>query len=490
MSKESSTSRRLLYFGLATLAMIAVFLLPLPETIQTPSGPLDLSVSGKAALAVLAWAVILWATEGLPFAVTGMAAMSLLAATGVASFKNLAAWGFGNTIVLFFLGVLILSTALTETSLLKRLTIHLLNRLGHRPSMIVLVFIAVGALLSGWITDMAVAAMLLPIGVAILKDAGAKPLESNFGRALMIACAWGPLIGGISTPAGCGPNPLTMQYLKDLAGIEFTFLDWMLVGYPAALLMIPLGWLVLIKVFPIEKIDLSVAEHDTKKRLEELGPVTAREIGSLAIFFLMVALWLTSGWIQKIGGERFDFLGIAFVALACSCLFFLPGLDAISWKKAERGVSWGGIILIAAGLAMGKAIYETGAAGWLAYVVFHKLGVLHPVVMVFAVVFGISLLKVLFSSNTVTGAIMVPLLIALAVELKLDPALVAIPAGITASLAFILVTSTPTNVIPHSSGYFSIGDMAKAGLFMTVISSVCVTISICVFGPLFGIIEW
>jgi len=102
----------------------------------------------------------------------------------------------------------------------------------------------------------------------------------------------------------------------------------------------------------------------------------------------------------------------------------------------------------------------------------------------------VSLMKVMFSSNTVTGVIMVPLLIALAKNLDLDPALVAIPAGITASLAFILVTSTPTNVIPYAAGYFSIQDMAKAGLIMTVASSACVTVSICVMGRLFGIITW
>ncbi|MCK4982620.1 MAG: anion permease, partial [Victivallaceae bacterium] len=105
------------------------------------------------------------------------------------------------------------------------------------------------------------------------------------------------------------------------------------------------------------------------------------------------------------------------------------------------------------------------------------------------IVFGVSLMKVMFSSNTVTGIIMVPLLIALANNIGIDPVLIAIPAGITASLAFILVTSTPTNVIPYSAGYFSIKDMVKAGLWMTVASSVCVTISIAVMGKLFGIVQ-
>ena len=96
----------------------------------------------------------------------------------------------------------------------------------------------------------------------------------------------------------------------------------------------------------------------------------------------------------------------------------------------------------------------------------------------------------MFSSNTVTGIIIVPLLIALAKALGINPVLLAIPAGITASLAYILVTSTPTNVIPYSAGYFSIADMAKAGLVMTVVSCVCVTASVCIIGRLLGIVNW
>jgi sodium-dependent dicarboxylate transporter 2/3/5 len=97
---------------------------------------------------------------------------------------------------------------------------------------------------------------------------------------------------------------------------------------------------------------------------------------------------------------------------------------------------------------------------------------------------------VAFSSNTVTGIIMVPLLIALARQIDVPPVLLAVPAGITSSLAFILVASTPTNVIPYAAGYFTIKDMAKAGLCMTLASSACVTVSIAGMGRLTGIVEW
>ena len=303
----------------------------------------------------------------------------------------------------------------------------------------------------------------------------------------MIACAWGPLIGGIATPAGCGPNPLTVGYLKDLAGIDISFGRWMILGLPAACLMVPFAWLTLLKCFPLEAVDIRISEDEARERIAELGKFRLREGLSLGILGLAVLLWLGKPLLDQWTGGATGFLSISFVALACSCLFFLPKLEMLTWAEAEEEVEWGGIILIVTGLSLGSAIYDTGDAQWLSMVAFSKIGLIRPAGQVFLVVLGVSLMKVMFSSNTVTGVIVVPLLIALSRQIGVDAALLAIPAGITASLAFILVTSTPTNVIPYSSGYFSIGDMVKAGPWMTIWSSICVTATITAVGHLAGV---
>lgn len=487
---EKTALKKILFFVTALVAFGVIIAVPTPESINTGDKVIELTSAGKSTLAVLAMAVILWMTESLVFAVTGLLAVVMLVITKAMPFEQLVKDGFGNHIVMFFLGVLILSAAISSTGLLRRLTAWFMFRMGHRPKLIILVVLTVGAAVSGWITDMAVAAVLLPIGVRILKDAGLEPMKSNFGKALMISCAWGPLIGGITTPAGCGPNPLTIGFLKDLAGIEFSFTDWMLLGYPAAVLMLPMAWFILLKCFPIEQVNLSLAEEDMKKKMQEIGSVKKSEVVTIAVFFLTVILWISAGWIEKITGGSISYLSISFVAIACACLLFVPGLNVLSWKQAENEISWGGIILIVTGLALGMAIYKTGAAEWLSWIMFSWINSLHPVLIVFVIVFGVSLMKVAFSSNTVTGIIIVPLLIALSQNIGLDARIVAIPAGITASLAFILVTSTPTNVIPYSSGYFSISDMAKAGIWMTIASSICVTLSITIIGKLTGIVNY
>jgi len=253
-------------------------------------------------------------------------------------------------------------------------------------------------------------------------------------------------------------------------------------------LQLAFAWLILLKSFPLEEISTGITEEVYRQRVRELGALNRKEVFTIIIFLLTITLWILEPFIKEWTGGAIDYLEISFVAFTCSCLFFLPGIEVISWQAAEREISWGGIILIVTGLSLGMAIFKTGAAEWIAWTLFGSIGGLHPVAIVFIITLGVSLMKVMFSSNTVTGIIVVPLLIALAGATGISPALLAVPAGITSSLAFILVTSTPTNVIPYSSGYFTIGDMAKAGIWMTIVSSLCVTVSIYLLGTIFKII--
>ena len=129
-------------------------------------------------------------------------------------------------------------------------------------------------------------------------------------------------------------------------------------------------------------------------------------------------------------------------------------------------------------------IFETGAARWLAQVLLGNIGSVPGIVQPFVVVLGVATLHLLFSSNTVTGSIIMPILIALALDLGVDVWTLAAPAAFTSSLAFILVTETPTNIVPYSAGYFTIRDMAKAGVWMTVGAAACVALSVVVVGGL------
>lgn len=471
-----STDRKWLTLVAAVVLMLAIHALPVPAPLERAGTSIPLTASGKACLAIMSLAVVLWITETMPFAATALLVVLLIPVFGVADYRAVVRAGFGDPVITFFIGVLLLSAAFTHSGLGTRLIYLVLQRVGTRTDRVLLGVLTVGALISMWITDMAVAAMLLPLGVGLLRDARLLPGRSQFGRSLMIATAFGPLIGGIATPAGTAANIVAIAQLKSLAATDVSFLRWMLLGTPASLLMIPFAWWILRWLFPPEIERLPISADRIRERLRELGPLRPAERRTLAIFATVVTLWLLSPLLDAWTGGRVA-LPVEAVGLAGGVALFLPGVRVLTWKEAEAGVEWGGLMMIVAGLSLGLAVFESGAARWLAWVLLGQITSVPDALRPFVIVLAVSVLHLLFSSNTVTASIIIPILVALATDLRLDPWTTVAPAAFTSSLAFILVSEGPTTIIPYSSGYFSIGDLAKAGVWMTIAAAACVALT-------------
>jgi sodium-dependent dicarboxylate transporter 2/3/5 len=475
--------KQLLFFLAAVIAMVFLKEMPIADSIRN-IGDAELTRSGQAAMGVLVFALILWMTEAIPFHITGLLSIVLLTVFRVDTYREIVKVGFGNDTITFFIGVLILSAFITTSGLGKRIGVWILSKTGNSTPKIVFGFILTGTILSMWITNMAVAAMLMPLAVAILREEGIVPLKSNFGRALLIACAWGSIIGGIATPSGAGPNAIAIGFISQMAGIDVTFGQWMLYGVPASLLMAPVAWAVLMIFFKPEISHLSKSRKELEQEFRELPSMNREEKVTLVLFLLTVALWLGSPVLERILDIS---IPISMPVMLTACLFFIPKVSRIPWKEIEPQISWSGIILIVSGISLGMMLYTTGAARWLSIVLLSGIGRLPAYVMVFVIVFFISLLKIIFSSNTVTATIIIPIMIELAASLGLPVMSVALPASLVASLAFILVTSSPTNVIPYSAGYFSIADFAKSGLVMTLFGSIILSTTVFVIGKFTGI---
>ncbi len=482
-TKEKSTLKKVICLLCGVAALLLFKFAPLPESLQTVQG-VTISDAGRTALGVLMFCLILWITEPIPFHITGFVGVLLIALLGVDSFANTVRLGFGSDTIVFFIGVLTLSACISRSGLGKRLSMFVLSLTGNKTSLVLLGFLTVGTLLSMWVTDMAVAAMLVPLAAAMLRDEGLEPMKSRFGKALMIACAWGPLVGGIGTPAGAGPNPLAINFIRDMCGIEITFLDWMVYGVPCALLLIVPSWAVLMLFFKPEIKYLSKTKETLRAEFKAMPSMGRTEKATLVIFVITVILWVSSSWLGDAIGVK---IPTSLPAILGACLFFLPGVCEIKWKDVQEDISWSSVLLIATGIAIGMSVYNSGAAEWLSRLLLGNLASFGTIARIFFIILVISFLKVGLSSNTVTATVIIPILIAMTQQFNLPVLSILIPASLTLSLAFILVTSTPTSVIPYSAGYFKISDMAKAGTVMTISYCFLMTAALYLIGSLTGI---
>lgn len=479
-----AASRRPLIMLLAAFLVLFIMLAaPMPESLLDLQGA-PLTPQGRATLAVLAFCLFLWITEPLPFHITGLFGMILLALLGTDSFAGIVSQGFGNDTLVFFIGVLVISSCIGQSGLGSRISTLLLSLTGNRTKYILLGFLALGMFFGMWITTLAAAAVLTPLALSVAGREGLQPGSSRFGKGLFIAVAWGSLLGGPATPAGSGANPLLIGFVRDLLNIEISFTDWMLFGIPSALVMLLPAWALLLLFFPPEIAAISRSKQELKLAYKDLPPMSRGEKFSLFIFCLTILLWLFSKPLGRLAGMS---IPTSMPALLGACLFFFPGFTDIKWKKVQDDISWSGILLIASGVSLGLLMYSTGAAAWIATLLLSDIGRIAPLAQIFLVILIVSVLKLGLSSNTVTATVAVPILIALAGQQHIPPLAIVIPAAMTMNAAFILVTSTPTSVIPYTTGYFSISDMAKPGILMTLVNAALLTQVIYLIGRLCAI---
>ncbi|HEY9053220.1 MAG TPA: SLC13 family permease, partial [Rectinemataceae bacterium] len=344
------------------------------------------------------------------------------------------------------------------------------------------------------------------------------PGESRFGTAIALAVAWGPLVGACATPAGSGSNPVVVRFLSELAGLDISFVQWMGLGVPLTLILLPLAWLVLILLFPPENRMLKSARAGIGGvKIAETAPGAAAnaasaDFGALAagdaadsgrpaspsrrglpltrdqwgvgiVFAIVVALWLSAPILARFGMP----MSVSQIACLGAILLFIPGVTSSSWKELASSIDWAGILLIATGISLGQALYQSGAAAWVSVAVLGGVGALPPFGRLIAVAAGVLLVKVVFSSNTLTGTVIVPLLIALGATLGIDSRLLALAGGFASNFAVILVTTSPVNVLPWSTGYFSIKDMAKAGLVFAPLIALALAAVFSLLSPVVGL---
>lgn len=475
--------------GLFAGPVLALLLLLFP-----PPAGLDPVGWQTAAVAVLM--AIWWMTEAIPIPVTALLPLALFPLLGVLPMTGAAA-PYSNPLIFLFFGGFVLALAMERWNLHKRIALAIMAAVGTGPTHIVLGFMLATAFLSMWISNTATAAMMFPIGVAVAgllrpsqPEGSTDPAPFNFGIALMLAIAYGASIGGIATIIGTPPNAVFAAAASEILGKPIGFLQWMGVGVPLVLVFLPLAWFLLVYVlFPLGDSDSSRLKADEASAIlaEErvaLGAMGRGERRVAAVFAATALAWVfrepkVIGPVRVPGLE--DALpgltdaGIAI--LAALVLFVLPtrlgrGEFVMDWPTARK-LPWGVLLLFGGGLSLARAMETSGLAAWIGEGVLGLAQV--PPLLILLAVATLFIFLTELTSNTATATMAMPIMAGVAGGLGFDPTTLMATAAIATSMAFMLPVATPPNAIVFASDDLTIPIMARAGLWMNMISVVLVT---------------
>ena len=449
-------------------------------------GPFEgLSHSAHSILSSTLWIAIWWITETIPIAATALIPIVLFPLSGGLDLSATTA-SYGHKFVFLYLGGFLIAIGIEKWNLHKRIAINIISFIGVDARRVILGFMLATAFLSMWISNTATSVMMLPIGIAIIKQLNEN---KTFGKALMLGIAYSASIGGVATLIGTPPNLVLAGVVSEIYGYEITFSQWFLFGFPISIMLLFFCWIYLTRVaYKFESKSFLEGNTEIKRLKKELGPISYEEKLVGIIFTLAGLCWISrSFFLQKILPSLDDtIIAICFGLL----LFILPSKQKatalLSWKDTIN-LPWGIIILFGGGMALAKAFEISGLALWLGELM-TSFSVLPLFLLILLLIAAVNFLTEI-TSNLATTAMLLPVLAPLALEINIHPFGLMVGAAVAASCAFMLPVATPPNAVVFGSGYLKIQDMVARGVIMNIFSIILITLIVYIILPIVWGIE-
>ena len=443
--------------------------------LEPPAG-MDINAWRCAGLAMMM--AVFWSVEILPIAVTALLPLVMAPVLGLASIDKVAT-PYAHPVIFLFMGGFAIGLAMERWNLHRRIALNIMLAVGTGEQRQILGFMVATALISMWVSNTATTIMMLPIGMSVVammrKDGN---MSSGFPPALLLAIAYGASIGGFGTLIGTPPNALLAAFLQEQYDIHIGFSQWLLIGVPASLLMlIVTGWWLSKGGYRLNSGDLASIRSSLVEQQKNNGSMERGEKWVAAIFLLTAISWIARPWLNEVVPS----LSLSDTSIALMALFLLFTIPVslknleflMSWQDMRR-LPWDVLLLFGGGLSLAAVIRRTGLAEWIAATLDFLGGM--PPLMVIAMVVTVIIFLTEVTSNTATTAAFLPPLGALAVSLGMEPAMLAIPAAIAASCAFMLPVATPPNAIIYGAGMVTIRQMMRSGLILNLAGIIIITL--------------
>lgn len=470
---------------LAIVVGLIVWFLPMPA---------DMTVTQHKLLSLFAGAVVAWITIGINFAVSTFAIITLLyfwvgnldgkeKAGALVHDASFALSGFGSASLWLLLTGFVISIAMTESGVAKRLALHMMKKFGKTP---------MGAMFATIIANFIIApltpsntartAAMLPIIQGIAQTYKCEPGKSNFGKALYICGAFTSNITASTFLTGTIPNPLALALISAAVGASFmtTWSFWALAAIPTNIIILIIVPFLLLGMYKPEHKTLPGGLAYVDEELAKMGPMSLPEKKAILYFLIALVLWST---------DFIHHFNSSYVAFFVALLIFMPRIGVLDWKKTQNSLPWELFMYFGGVITLSTALMKTGA---FKLIIEKGLGALGLYDMNYTILFifllGFTIFShIIWSTTTAMAGVMIPIYIGIAQAMGFDVVKFVLPMSIMLGYALCLPFNTMGNIIMFGDGYFTIPDLLKSGLIMSAIIWICWIVTAFVYWPFIGL---
>ena len=463
--------------------------LVLPLFLLVEFTPLALEPIQHRLLSIVVAVVCLWISEAMPIAVTALLIAPLMVVSGVTDPKTAFA-PYADPLLFLFYGSFFIAAAMQRHGLDRRIANAIVDSplVGGKASRARIALMTAGLLLSMWVSNTAATAILVPILLGMLAAPAVTALPSEIRQMAtvggLLAIAYACSVGGMGTLVGTPPNMIAVRMLSEV-GTSLSFLEFSMIGLPAALVLTLLIYGLFAKRYPAPSVV-------TPKAISAQGPMsrgerlTAISLSS-AVFGFVVPPTLSA--LEVPGAEAINrALPTSAVAmLAAGLLFWLHDEKAdpvLPWSEARK-VDWGIIMLFGGGISLGSQMFHTGLADALGRGFIAATGV-SDLWTLTALAVGFTILFTEVCSNTATANMVIPLVIGVTSGLHVSAVPPVLGVALAASCAFMMPISTGPNAVVYGTGEIPLPRMMRIGMELNVLCGVVLFVMLRILCPLYG----
>ena len=431
-----------------------------------------------AMLAIFCASMILWVTEAVPSYLTSLLVILAIVLTGVTTQKEAFAQ-LGHPVMWLNILSFVLASMLVKTRVAKRLALWFVLKFGKNATGIFVSFIVINVILSLFISATTVkATILLPIFMVVAAIYGASNgSRNNFGRNIVLQNLFQVNIGASAFMTGSGANLLAVSLILG-AGGSMVWKDWFAVGFPLAMILLILGWLVGTKlVFPMKKEEqkpqIEGGMVTLRKEYEAMGKMTVEEYKAIGIFLFVLFMWVTGGD-DGSGLHSIDATTVAFIG---AVLALMPGIGVVKWNDVD--IPWHLMLFSAGAYTLGSGLNATDLPSLAVNAGFDAMGISQdtPFVVLYVILTGLMLFSgLVFQSKTMRALIFIPIAIGVAQRFGYPVMSLAFPMALLIEHVYVLPFNSKPAALLYTTNHYSWSDTFKFGIIMMVIAWVMIMI--------------
>ena len=417
-----------------------------------------LSMESFRGIAILAAALLMLITEPIPPGIVAPLVLVLLPLLGVVTFDQ-ALKSSMTTLFLFLMACYGISMVLLKSSIPERLAVFLLAKSHGRPLYVVGAFMLGTTLISSVVSNVPCAVIMTGLAARVLHSMGEDMGKSPLGKAMMMSVPFGAVFGGMMTPAGSSLNVLSISLVEEATGQKVLFTEWMLLGIPLALILIFLSVPILTLLFKVKPVE----EDTMEKVLREMHnheKLSRYDRKALMILLVTFVLWVMTSWVP--------WLNVTMVSVLTLTVFFLPGLDMLTWKEYSRECGWDTILICSAILSVGAALVEKGVTAFLVTAISPYFT--NTVLLVFLLIIAllVNWTHLLIPTASAIVVLYASSFAALSESYGYDPRMISFIVAAMASCV-LLIPFDPVVMVSYTKGSYKMKELFTAG---TVVSTI------------------